>query len=298
MKKYSLTDTFARRTIYPELSFIRQMGYGISKRTVKEGLKRHKNPGIEICYIKKGKFLWQVEGKNYSLRKGDVYITLPWQEHGGQEGYYNRGELFYIIIGMSGDGSRRKFNFVPELNINPGTCKWLEKVLLKNESPLVRGLDEYDRYYLNIWEELHRQAPGYEELTAGYVCNMLVSLARAIESRADCIENDELIAKVLADICSDLDYPWSLDEMAASAGLHRTQFAERVIYFTGFSPQQYLERMRLDKAKKLLAENIMPITQIAFTVGFSTSQYFASVFKKDTGITPGEFRKTSKNKRE
>ena len=57
------------------------------------------------------------------------------------------------------------------------------------------------------------------------------------------------------------------------------------------SPQKYLEKIRIDYAKFLLAKGEMPIAEIAYTCGFSSQSYFTKTFKELTGETPGEFSK-------
>jgi AraC family L-rhamnose operon regulatory protein RhaS len=54
----------------------------------------------------------------------------------------------------------------------------------------------------------------------------------------------------------------------------------------------YLMECRIEMAKRLLKENQdMNITEIAMECGFQNSQYFATQFRKNTGMSPGEFRK-------
>lgn len=59
------------------------------------------------------------------------------------------------------------------------------------------------------------------------------------------------------------------------------------------SPQKYLERLRVDHAKYLLAQNELSIADIAYTCGFSSQAYFTSIFKQNTLLTPNEFRQVS-----
>ena len=54
--------------------------------------------------------------------------------------------------------------------------------------------------------------------------------------------------------------------------------------------QAKINEVRLQNAKRLLRSTGMSITEIAYAVGFSDSNYFSSVFKKHTGMTPGEYR--------
>ncbi len=52
----------------------------------------------------------------------------------------------------------------------------------------------------------------------------------------------------------------------------------------------FLHRCRIEEAKRLLADTPVPITQVAFRVGFSTSQLFARLFRKYSGQTPSKYR--------
>ena len=56
------------------------------------------------------------------------------------------------------------------------------------------------------------------------------------------------------------------------------------------TPNDYLQRLRLDRAREWLAEEGRSVTDIAFAAGFSSSQYFSHVFRKYTGLTPSRFR--------
>ena len=49
--------------------------------------------------------------------------------------------------------------------------------------------------------------------------------------------------------------------------------------------------VRVDKAKQLLASSSLPVTDIAYRIGFHDANYFSRQFKKSTGVTPGDFRK-------
>ncbi len=57
------------------------------------------------------------------------------------------------------------------------------------------------------------------------------------------------------------------------------------------SPNDYLQRLRVETAQGLLLETDLAVTAVAGEVGFDTSQYFAAVFKKYTGQTPTAFRR-------
>jgi YesN/AraC family two-component response regulator len=59
----------------------------------------------------------------------------------------------------------------------------------------------------------------------------------------------------------------------------------------GTTPIKYLQRYRINRAKTLLKEGTLSITEIAGRVGFSDSSYFSRIFHRETGISPEEFRR-------
>jgi AraC family transcriptional regulator len=78
--------------------------------------------------------------------------------------------------------------------------------------------------------------------------------------------------------------------LAATSGLSQSHFRQCFHKATGFTPSDYLTRRRVIRAKQLLRNHALAITDIAFRLGFQSSPYFAVVFRKLTGMTPSEYR--------
>jgi AraC-like DNA-binding protein len=137
---------------------------------------------------------------------------------------------------------------------------------------------------------------------AGLYCE---SLAMAVLARAMEFESSRTVSsprrglapwrlrRAIAYIEDHLAEPITLNEIAEHAGLSRMHFAAQFKRATGFSPHAFLLMRRLDTAKSLLIEDRLPIVQIAFKVGFNSQAHFTSVFRKATGITPGQWRRRS-----
>lgn len=82
----------------------------------------------------------------------------------------------------------------------------------------------------------------------------------------------------------------TMDALAAHLGLSRARMFEVFKKETGLSPNDYLQRHRVECCKGLLSETDRTITDIALATGFGSSQYFSRVFRKYCGMTPMEFR--------
>jgi len=65
---------------------------------------------------------------------------------------------------------------------------------------------------------------------------------------------------------------------------------------TGLSPVQYLQEIRLEKAKELLKTSNLAIAEVAYTVGYPDSAYFSVLFKRIVSLSPGEYRRLVRKK--
>ncbi|MEM1048176.1 MAG: GlxA family transcriptional regulator [Pseudomonadota bacterium] len=79
--------------------------------------------------------------------------------------------------------------------------------------------------------------------------------------------------------------------MAAVAGLGERTFLRRFQKATGLKPSEYLQHLRVSKARDLLESSPLAFDQIAWRVGYEDSGALRRVFQKTTGLTPGEYRK-------
>lgn len=88
-----------------------------------------------------------------------------------------------------------------------------------------------------------------------------------------------------------------LDGAAAQAGLSPFHFLRMFAKVIGVTPHQYLVRLRLRAAARLLAEDARSITDIALDVGFADLSNFVRTFHRAAGVSPGHFRKAAKGDR-
>jgi AraC family transcriptional regulator len=98
---------------------------------------------------------------------------------------------------------------------------------------------------------------------------------------------------VLEYIEDTLGQPIKLRELAALAGVSARHFERAFRQSTGSSPHAYVMERRLHMARDLLINQPeLPIEQIALRLGFSSSGHFSSAFRRRTGFTPTDFRRT------
>lgn len=83
---------------------------------------------------------------------------------------------------------------------------------------------------------------------------------------------------------------FQIADLAASIGMSRTIFFERFIHTVKKTPNQYLQILRVNRAKELLADRKLSLSDIAFACGYADQSHFARFFKRFVGATPGKYR--------
>ena len=83
----------------------------------------------------------------------------------------------------------------------------------------------------------------------------------------------------------------ALDEIASAAFLSEFHFARMFKQITGVTPHSYLASIRLERARRLLLETTLAISEIALTVGYQSQSHFTRAFKAVTGVTPLVYRR-------
>ena len=87
----------------------------------------------------------------------------------------------------------------------------------------------------------------------------------------------------------------TLNEVAEYAGISPVYFSQLFKQQTGENFSEYLNKIRINKAKRLLEETNLKIYEVAYSSGFNQPQYFIKIFKEMVGMTPLDYRKCSIN---
>jgi AraC family transcriptional regulator len=91
---------------------------------------------------------------------------------------------------------------------------------------------------------------------------------------------------LLSGFCGEI----SLDQLAAEASFSRYHFLRLFHAAYGLSPYQYIQHLRIEKARRLLADSAMPIMDLAGLLGFENSQSFSRLFHQRMGLYPTQYR--------
>lgn len=110
------------------------------------------------------------------------------------------------------------------------------------------------------------------------------------------LHSDEVIALAQSWLSRHLAEPLNIGRVAHTSGLSTRSFQRRFKTATTLTPQQYLQQLRLDLAQDLLQNSNLAIEELAQQCGYSDASYFCKLFKRETGSTPGAFRRAVRKK--
>lgn len=87
--------------------------------------------------------------------------------------------------------------------------------------------------------------------------------------------------------------PLTLGDLARAAGLRPSRFAQLFREWTGYSPMDHLRRLRVERARELLADIDLPIRAVAERAGFGDAYQFSKAFRRIDGVSPSQFREAA-----
>ena len=91
-------------------------------------------------------------------------------------------------------------------------------------------------------------------------------------------------------LAENFDKHITIPQLARQTGINEAKLKEGFKELYGQSIHTYLQKLRLQKAQQLLLTTNMSVTDITYDIGYSHVTHFTSLFKKETGLTPTEWR--------
>ena len=108
--------------------------------------------------------------------------------------------------------------------------------------------------------------------------------------------NDELLMeRIMKSVNKNLsDSDFNVEMLCQEVGISRAQLHRKMKEMTGISTSEFIRNIRLEQAARLLREQKINVTQVAYTVGFSNLAHFSTIFRKHFGVAPSEYAEREK----
>jgi AraC family L-rhamnose operon regulatory protein RhaS len=277
---------------------LRSVGWWDAPTPQKWGLNWHRNEGLELTYLERGRVTFATEEREYSMGPGDITITRPWQLHRVGNPNIEACKLHWIILDVAVRRPNQEWKWPKWLVLPEEELHQLTTMLRHNERPLWHASRDIGQAFLSLTKQAKPEPQPLDQTRIKLGVNeLLLALNDMLHSQNIALDESlsstrRCVQLFLDALPSHLEHPWTLDSMARQCGLRRSRFAHYCREITNLTAQEYLTKCRVEAATKLLKHNSNNITQIAERCGFGSSQYFATVFRQEMGISPREYRIT------
>ena len=241
----------------------------------------HRN-AMEICFLERGEQTFRVGGLLHRMRGNEQFFTLPDELHDTANLPEERGILYWVILRLE---PAEEFLGLAK----PGAAR-LKRELLAMPNRHFRGHPESARILGEMTEVL--AGPRDREAVSRQMrlqSLLLQYLTRTVQASRQGLTGSAspLMKRLLRYIDGHLADPIAVPRLAQVARLSESRCKARFKREIGVPPAEFWLRKKIERAVVLLKERT--VTEVAYALGFSSSQYFATVFKRYTLVNPSQF---------
>ncbi|MDA3923666.1 MAG: AraC family transcriptional regulator [Kiritimatiellae bacterium] len=237
----------------------------------------------ELAYVETGHQPYDINGQHFTLLGGEGTVIPPDMPHSsdGHPSYPGKRIWLQLQLPQNPD--------IPWLGLSPAEAQ-----------PLLEMLQGSTHLFCSKWPADFSQRinalfclfdrPASPVRTAAIRTSLLAILLDLLDLTVTTPSkpNQDRIRKATDWVEKELNNPITLEQLSAIAGLSLSNFKRVFKEVAGITPHAYILRRRIDHAQELLRKRGGSVTEIAFACGFSSSQYFATAFKRITGMTPND----------
>jgi len=281
--------------------------------TAKPGLPPHQHPGcVEISLLAKGCQSYRNGGNIYHVKGGEQYISLPGEIHDTASEPEEKGVLYWLILDVTRQPDKFLFLAPRMAGKLVGDLRRLSSYHFSSDAESRATLDKAFRAlgqiktpdeHTGIFQDEHRILPSALEAGKSIparlddsfhlleaVSHLLYYILQTIHASRANVRRVSPAIQASLDFISKNENEWlDVAQVAKEIHLSESHFKIRFRQEVGLPPAEYMLHQKIAAAKVQLSQPSSSVTDVAYSLGFSSSQYFATVFKRFTNLTPSEF---------
>ncbi|WP_026494443.1 AraC family transcriptional regulator [Butyrivibrio sp. WCD3002] len=224
----------------------------------------------QLIYITRGCGIFNFSGKEQIVNAGGIVLYRPGEPQLYSYSFKDKTSAYWIHF--TGSNAEKILN---EFHIHSGYI---------GNSIQIKDI------FQEIIKELQLKKTGYSIVATADLEKMLALINRSMELEASEDRNDLVLERLIIQLNQSYNNAWSVTSMAKYCNLSEGYFSHYFKEKMGVSPMKYLANLRIEKAKFLLSESDISVSNIAASLGFSDVLYFSRIFKKAVGESPTAFR--------
>ncbi|RXZ79386.1 AraC family transcriptional regulator [Paenibacillaceae bacterium] len=250
----------------------------------------HMHDALEISILLENNVRYHLANQDYLGRPGDVFVFRPFEAH------WNLAErpdlpATWIMLLLSPSAVRP----IPQgyqLLAPFYTVDWVPHIAA--DSPDAKAIRDAA---VQAVAEQEQALPGWEIKQFIHMTTVLLHIYRYFlreqrsSSSGEAGEIDDGMIQAIEALIKDFHQPVEMERIIYLSRLKKTAFYRRFRTLTGLTPNDFINRLRVQFAVHLLRNSSLTITEIAFESGFNSVSYFNKHFKDAYGVSPSVFRK-------
>ncbi|MCI9572485.1 MAG: AraC family transcriptional regulator [Lachnospiraceae bacterium] len=229
-------------------------------------------------------------GTNVPMEKHEQYELI----------YYRYGRGITLIGGREHPFSSNTFALIPpdtwHDERHQADCELIfVRIQTKERFPTGFFTDSQEIIYRivkTIYDETILQYASYKEMIDFKLNELFIALKR-LDSSGQTRKQGKNLEYIINYISDNYHGKILFKDLARQLNFSYDYFQHYFKEITGLSPQQFLIHRRIEAAEDMLAKDVCSCTDIAYRCGFSNSAQFSAIFKRETGLSPQQYRKTA-----
>lgn len=257
--------------------------------------KNYTEPGAshsfwEMVYIDKGECQVTVEQEHFTATRGEVFFYAPGQHHLLK----GNGESAANILVVSFQCKSKLMDQMVGKRLRPTSSQvaLLKDVLRESRLSFSSALDDP---FNNTLERREDPYLGSEQMIGCYMTEFLVSTLRRMQAPRlmdKKIGSEPMLDAIVAYMEEHISAKLSMDLLAEVFHVSPSYIKRLFAQYKQIGAMSFFSGMKIDRAKNLLRERELNVSQIAEVLGYDNSYYFCNRFKKATGMSPLEYRRS------
>ena len=239
---------------------------------------RNWHENVEFMYCTEGSGILHYDSLEYEIKKGDIAVINSFAIHYTET---SDGLVFRDLIPFSEFFTQNGLD-LPKMHF----------------APIVKDLSANEKFRA-IVKNSEALTPLAEAKMLHSILDFLIYMAEhhLEEATVSAKKIDISIRQALSHINSEFDKKLTADSISKKAGFSKYHFLREFKKATGQTFSDYLTKIRVENAKKLLLTTSLSVKEICYQSGFESDAYFSKVFKLSENETPSSFRKNYNKKR-